>query len=155
MLYARQCAARLAFSHVAGVPRAGEPFAEALHQIVARRECGLLKLDKTEGEDCRFVSSIREGSFMRGDTALLVDDLITKADSKLEAIRVLEANGLKVSDVLVLIDREQGGKQQLAAAGYALHAAFTLAELLDFYVKHELVSVSKRDEVMSYVRSNA
>jgi orotate phosphoribosyltransferase len=57
--------------------------------------------------------------------------VVTHADSKLEAIRVLEGNGLVVRDVAVLVDREQGGPAQLAAAGYTLHAALRLSQLLD------------------------
>ena len=54
-----------------------------------------------------------EGSFEPGETTLLVDDLITRGDSKLEATVPLEAAGLEVRDILVLIDREQGGLEEV------------------------------------------
>jgi orotate phosphoribosyltransferase len=73
------------------------------------------------------------GAYTPGQSALVIDDLVTRAESKLEAIRVLEANGLRVRDVAVLVDREQGGAQELAAAGYQLHAAVTLSQLLDHW----------------------
>ncbi len=73
------------------------------------------------------------GAFTPGETVLAIDDVVSHAESKLEAIRVLEANGLVVRDVAVLIDREQGGPQQLAAAGYTLHAAVRLGQLLDHW----------------------
>ena len=72
-----------------------------------------------------------DGAFTPGETVLVLDDVVTHADSKLEAIRVLEGNGLVVRDVAVLVDREQGGPAQLAAAGYTLHAALRLSQLLD------------------------
>ena len=75
-----------------------------------------------------------EGAFERGQTVLLIDDLITKGHSKLEAIAPLEAAGLKVKDILVLVDREQGGVEELDAHGYAVHAVLTLAQILDVLV---------------------
>jgi orotate phosphoribosyltransferase len=55
----------------------------------------------------------------------LIDDLITKGQSKLEAITLLEAVGLKVKDILVLVDREQSGAEGLDAHGYTVHSAGT------------------------------
>jgi uridine monophosphate synthetase len=52
----------------------------------------------------------------------------------------LQVEGLKVTDVVVLIDREQGGEAHLQKNGLALHAAFKLSQLLDVLVKHSKVS---------------
>ncbi|MGD8902983.1 MAG: orotidine-5'-phosphate decarboxylase, partial [Anaerolineae bacterium] len=59
-----------------------------------------------------------EGEYESGDRAVVLDDLITTGGSKLAAIEPLEAAGLEVQDVVVLIDREQGGGAELAEAGY-------------------------------------
>lgn len=72
-----------------------------------------------------------EGIFTPGQRAVIIDDLVTSGGSILAAIAALEAAGLVVSDVAVLIDRQQGGREALAARGYNLHAALTLAEILD------------------------
>ena len=71
-----------------------------------------------------------EGDFQPGQRAAVIEDLVTSAGSVLTAIQTLEAAGLAVSDVVVLIDREQGGPQNLAAAGYRLHAALTLSQIV-------------------------
>ena len=55
-----------------------------------------------------------EGEYESGDRAVVLDDLITTGGSKLAAIEPLEAAGLAVRDVVVLIDREEGGRQDLA-----------------------------------------
>ena len=55
--------------------------------------------------------------------------------------------GLKVTDVVVLVDREQGGKAELARHGLALHAALTLSQVLDCLVRHGRVSDSVRADV--------
>lgn len=69
----------------------------------------------------------------RGKTAVLIDDVITQATSKLETIAILEKQGITVRDIVVLIDRKQGCREQLELKGYALHAGLTMSKLLDFY----------------------
>ncbi|MDQ7815161.1 MAG: phosphoribosyltransferase family protein [Patescibacteria group bacterium] len=155
---AAQCMSRIArdlehhFDLVAGVPRAGDPFAA---RLAVYSEVSLLKLDKHEDVDKRNISRIIEGAWMPGGSVLLVDDLITQADSKLEAIRVLEKNGLRVRDAVVLVDREQGGVTGLARFGCTLHTIFTLTELLDFYVAESRIPPEKRDKVLEYVKNNS
>lgn len=91
-----------------------------------------------------------DGAFSAGETVLVIDDLVTHADSKLEAVRVLEANGLRVRDVAVLVDREQGGTAQLAAAGYALHAATRLSQLLSYFRRTGSIDEARYAEVTAY-----
>ena len=64
---------------------------------------------------------------------VLIDDLVTNAGSKMEAVGKLTAVGLKVRDVVVLIDREAGGHKALSEAGLELHAVYTLSELIDHW----------------------
>ncbi len=85
---------------------------------------------------------------------MLVDDLITQADSKLRAIRVLQGNGLNVEEILVLVDRQQGGAAQLEKLGYQLRSVFKLDELLAFYVEEGLLPRRKAEEVLAYIRAN-
>ena len=93
-----------------------------------------------------------EGEFRPGDRAVVLDDLITTGGSKLAAIEPLEAAGLEVQDVVVLIDREQGGREELEAAGYRLHAVLRLSEMLDVLVEAGRISVEQRDEVIAFLR---
>jgi uridine monophosphate synthetase len=93
-----------------------------------------------------------DGVFTPGQKVLLVDDLITNAGSKLETISVLEDNQLIVSGVVVLVDREQGGRAELEKNGYACRAAFRLTELLEFYSKTELISRDDYRRTMDYLQ---
>jgi uridine monophosphate synthetase len=95
-----------------------------------------------------------EGVFQRGQTALLIDDIITKGHSKLEAIVPLVAAGLKVKDVLVLVDREQGGVEELDARGYAVHAVLTLAQILDMLVSAGKLAAGRCDEIKLWLMEN-
>ncbi|MEK9209350.1 MAG: phosphoribosyltransferase family protein, partial [Patescibacteria group bacterium] len=113
-----------------------------------------LKLKKEETAEGRRVGEICDGSYKKGDIVLLIDDLVTTAESKIEAIHSLEACGLKVRDVLVLIDREQGGKEELKKAGYELHAGFTLSQLVQHYRVSDRITPEKEKEVLDYLVNN-
>jgi uridine monophosphate synthetase len=92
-----------------------------------------------------------EGEFQSGERAIVLDDLITTGGSKLAAIEPLTAAGLEVHDVVVLIDREQGGREDLEAAGYQLHAVLRLGELLEMLVQAGRIGAEQRDEVAAHL----
>jgi uridine monophosphate synthetase len=95
-----------------------------------------------------------EGAFKRDQTVLLIDDLITKGHSKLEAIAPLQAAGLQVKDILVLVDREQGGVEELDAHGYAVHAVLTLTQILDVLVNAGKLAADRRDGIKLWLMEN-
>lgn len=96
-----------------------------------------------------------EGKWEQGQTAVVIDDLITSGDSLLQGVVVLEAAGLTVSDAVVLIDREQGGRQTLRSQGYNLHSALTLSNLLTVLEKEERITAQQRAEVLATLDDNA
>lgn len=71
-----------------------------------------------------------EGAFAAGQNVLVIEDLITSGASVFETITPLEHEGLKVTDIVVLIDREQGGKKNINEKGYSIDAVFTISEML-------------------------
>lgn len=89
-----------------------------------------------------------EGHFQVGQTAVVLDDLITSGDSLLEMISSLKSVGLQVRDALVLVDREQGGAQTLAEQGYQLHATLGMRHLLAILESHDRISAKKRANVL-------
>lgn len=72
-----------------------------------------------------------EGEFHEGETVVMVEDIVTRATSLLEAIPAIEQHGLIVKDAVVLLDYGKGGPEALAAAGYNLHAFMTVREVID------------------------
>jgi orotate phosphoribosyltransferase len=120
----RRLLAELEFDLLADVPIGSSPFVAILSHLT---RVPMVTPREPKGHG---TGATVEGVFTPGQTAVVVDDLVTRADSKLEAARRLESQGLHVRDIVVLLDREQGGKEQLAAAGYALHAAMPFTELL-------------------------
>ncbi|HEX9117043.1 MAG TPA: orotate phosphoribosyltransferase [Anaerolineae bacterium] len=118
----------LRFDRIAGLPYAALPIATAISlvggwpMIYPRREA------KSYGTGAEI-----EGNFVAGERVAVIDDLATTGGSKFEAIDKLAAAGLKVEDVVVLIDRQSGAAEALAGAGYHLHAVLTLTALLDHW----------------------
>ncbi|MCR4406410.1 MAG: orotidine-5'-phosphate decarboxylase [Anaerolineae bacterium] len=94
-----------------------------------------------------------EGEFVPGERAVVLDDLITTGGSKIKAITPLEEAGLQVQDIVVLIDREQGGREELAAHGYRLHAAFTLREMLNTLRVAGRITDQQYNTVMEFLAS--
>lgn len=137
----------LAFDRIAAIPYAGLPIGVAL----------ALKLDRPLIYPRREVKAhgtrrTIEGTFEPGETVLLVDDLITRGGSKLEAIAPLEEAGLTVHDVLVLIDREQGGAEDLARRGYRLHAVLRLTEVLAALRESARITPTQHEKVLAYLQ---
>jgi uridine monophosphate synthetase len=89
-----------------------------------------------------------EGVWQVGQTAVVIDDLITSGDSILEAIVALKASGLQVNEAVVLIDREQGGVATMQDHGYKLHAAMTISRVLAILEAHQRITGKDRDKVM-------
>ena len=121
---------KLEFNRLAGLPYAAIPIATSVSlqsgwpMIYPRKEV------KTYGTKAEI-----EGLFTVGEQVVVIDDLATTGGSKFEAIEKLTAAGLKVNDVVVLIDRQSGAGEALAEAGYQMHAVFTLTGLLDIWQK--------------------
>jgi uridine monophosphate synthetase len=136
----------LRFDVYADVPTAATPIVAVLSHKTRIPMISPRKDDKQHGTKRPI-----DGSFHQGEVALLIDDLITLASSKLEAISVLEENGLHVHHVVVLIDREQGGVQELKNRGYACHAAFKLRELLDVYLQTGKIGRIEYSRTTSYL----
>ena len=86
-----------------------------------------------------------------GKSVVALDDLITSAGSKIEAIGLFEAEGLVVKDVVVLLDREQGGREELEQQGIRLHAELTMTQLLERLYYTVDISNDQYDTAMEYL----
>lgn len=135
------------FDVIAGIPRAGEPFAAALGKILNRELIQLVKDESGGGR--KIVSDGSKSGTKR--VALPVDDLITGADTKFEAIDAMIEMGYSVSDLVVLVDREQGGREKLGERGIGLCAVMTFTELLDILVEAKRITPERRDEIKTYL----
>jgi len=117
---------QLQFDILAATPLAGLPLGTAVSLDMNTPLIYPRKTAKSYGTG----KSI-EGKWEVGQTAVVLDDLVTSGDSILQAIIPLKVAGLNVRDAVVLIDREQGGIQSLQKEGYRLHVVITLSRILD------------------------
>ena len=118
----------LEFDHLAALPYAALPITSVICALGGWSMIYPRKEEKDYG-----TKALVEGVFSEGQTAVVIDDLITTGGSKLEAISKLLENGLEVQDIVVLIDRSRDAGSYLQEQGYQLHAYMTLSELLDYY----------------------
>lgn len=71
-----------------------------------------------------------EGNLKRGWKVAILDDVITTAGSILTAARTVEEAGCSVARILAVVDREEGGAEQIRNAGYCFDAILTITEIL-------------------------
>ena len=70
-----------------------------------------------------------EGNFSPGDSVVVVDDVITTGGSTIQAIDAIEEAGGQIAFVMVLVDREEGGRENIEKRGYTVVPIFTRADL--------------------------
>ncbi len=136
----------LTFDRLAGVPYAALPIVTA----VALEMNVPFVYPRREAKDYG-TQAIVEGEYRAGERVVVVDDLATTGDSKLEAIHKLEVVGLQVRDIVVLIDRGQGAATALAQANYRLHAVVTLPELLEIWLRSGDINRTRYEEVKNFL----
>ncbi len=70
-----------------------------------------------------------EGIINEGDTVIFIEDVATTGGQALEAVEVLKSLGAKVPAMITVIDREEGARENVEAAGLQFHALFTKRDL--------------------------
>ncbi len=110
---------------ICGVPYAALPMATVMSFL---SEIPLImKRKEAKGYGTK---KLIEGIYKQGQSCLLVEDVITSGKSLLETIAEVEKEGLKVSDIVVVLDRQQGGKEFLEQKGYRVYTLFTMTEVV-------------------------
>ena len=137
----------LQFDRIAGLPYAGLPISTA----VSIEADWPMIYPRKEAKEYGTKADI-EGLFNPGETIAIIDDLATTGGAKVEAIQKLEGVGLKVKDIVVLIDRESGAKESLAQSGYTLHAIATLRQLLDAWRASGAITQAQFEEVQAFLK---
>jgi orotate phosphoribosyltransferase len=119
------------FERVAGIPVAGIPFAALIAYDLKKPFLYIRKGARLHGRERRI-----EGVIAPGDRILLLDDLITTGLSLKSAAKAIIAEGGLVADAVVLLDRQEGGRERLAKSGIRLQALLNITEIAN--TLHEL-----------------
>ncbi len=137
------------YDRICGVPYTALPIATAISLAHALP----MVMRRKEVKDYGTKKAI-EGEFSKGQTCLVIEDLITSGASVFETIEPLEKEGLKVTDVVVLLDREQGGKKNIEERGYHLHSILTMQQLLDVLLEAKKISAETAQQVRQFIEAN-
>jgi orotate phosphoribosyltransferase len=106
------------------------------------------KEDKSYGVTGRIAGA----DVVKGESILFFDDVVSEGLSKFEGIKSLELVGARVKNVMVVVDREEGGRENLERLGYKVHALTKVSELVDFLFQSEHISQEQRDAVLKYTK---
>lgn len=137
------------FDLICGVPYAALPMATAMSLesyiplIIKRKEA------KQHG-----TKKMIEGIFTKGQNCLLVEDVITSGKSLLETIPEIENEGINVSDIVVVLDRQQGGKELLEKQGYKVHTLFTISEVCKILQDDGLLMDDEVQRIQDFLSGN-
>ena len=89
----------------------------------------------------------------KGDNILFFDDVISEGLSKIEGIKPLQELGGNVKHLLVVVNREQGGKENLEKLGFKVNALVKISDIVNSLYKNKHISKEQASEVLSYVKS--
>lgn len=133
-----------------GVPKAALVIAQKFAKI---SQIEFLDVFEKVGANTDRKIVIREGITPKPDTKLLViDDVIAHGKSKLEALEEARRAGFYVN-MLVLIDREQGGVAQVEAEGCKVYFAMKLSDILKYYLEKNMITDKQYTDCVNYLSS--
>ena len=88
----------------------------------------------------------------KGDSILFFDDVVSEGLSKVEGIKPLQELGANVKHLLVVVNREQGGKENLEKLGFRVHALAKISEIVNSLYQNEHIPKEQADKVLGYVK---
>ncbi|KAG8432162.1 hypothetical protein GDO86_016704 [Hymenochirus boettgeri] len=149
LLYHTAGNAEVRYNSVCGVPYTALPLAT----IICSKHLLPMLIRRKEAKDYG-TKRLVEGTINPGETCLIIEDVVTSGSSVLETAEVLQREGLQVTDAIVLVDREQGGREKLAERGIRLHSVFTLSQLMDLLHTLGVVNSETVQSVRRFIQEN-
>jgi orotate phosphoribosyltransferase len=133
---------------ILGVPTAGVPFATIISQKLAKPMLYYRRERKEHG-----VRKKIEGDMQRNERIVMVDDLITTGQSVIDAANAARDQGGVINELVVLLDREQGGKENLRAQSIEPHVLFNISEAFEWLREVELIDEEHYNVIMEYMEA--
>ena len=131
---------------ILGVPTAGVPFATVVSQ-----KLGIPLIYYRQARKEHGVRKKIEGILDRNDRVLIIDDLITTGESVIESAEVVRDQGGVVNELVVLLDREQGGQQRLRSSRIEPHVLFRITDAITWLHSVGLIKDELFKTLMQYI----
>ncbi|WP_341663814.1 orotidine-5'-phosphate decarboxylase [Blattabacterium cuenoti] len=137
------------FELICGVPYAALPIATTLSLrskiplIIKRKE------NKGYGTE-RMI----EGIYKIGQNCLIIEDVITSGDSLLKTIIDLEKEGLIIKNIMSILDREQGGIENIKKIGYNIRTLFRIGEVFKILKKKSFLKEKEIHMIQFFIKNN-
>ena len=135
---------------VGGVPTSGLTYAAVVAYNLKKPLIYVRKENKTYGTEKEV-----EGVLKPGYKIALIDDLITTGGSLVKTIDTLRQKGVEVDNVIVLIDRLEGGANLLAEKGVKLNAITNIGELADLLHGMEIIDSEQYGHIKSQIKADS
>lgn len=133
---------------ICGVPYTALPIASVITVEVDKPMIMRRKEAKNYG-----TKKLLEGVYECGDKCVIIEDVVTSGSSILEVVRDLKAEGLEVSEALVIMDREQGGRDNLEKSGIKMKSLYTLSQLMNYLFEAEKITAETVKNVSEYLNN--
>lgn len=95
-----------------------------------------------------------EGQFKPNQRCVIIEDVVTSGSSILETEADLRKEGLLVDQAVIILDREQGGLENLRKRGIEVAALITMSKLMNILLKAGLVTAAISEQVKEYLKSS-
>lgn len=134
-----------------GIPEAGVVLGQAYADITRNKYVPILAKISLDNNQRRIVAAVQAPPASGYPKSLMiVDDLITEGNSKLEAIQAAESLGYFVTGVSILIDRQQGGKRFLDKIGYKVYTAMTFMQAVGYFRDTKKITEQQFQQAVHY-----
>uniref|UniRef100_A0A0K0EML6 Uridine 5'-monophosphate synthase n=1 Tax=Strongyloides stercoralis TaxID=6248 RepID=A0A0K0EML6_STRER len=133
---------KLQFDYIVGVPYAALPLAT----LVCDR-LGIPMLMRRKEAKSYGTKKLIEGEYKVGGRCLIVEDVVVAGESIADTVDVLNNEGLECSNAITVLDRMQGGAENLHKKNINLTSVLTLEYLLDYMISKNLIDESKKKNI--------
>ncbi|MBR73866.1 MAG: hypothetical protein CL872_02870 [Dehalococcoidaceae bacterium] len=138
------------FDIIAGVPVGGLILATALGLEKGQSTIYVRKNINSNVEDVQQI----EGSYLPGQTVLIIDDLATGGHSIKNCVETLRYNGLYVKNAITLIDRAEGSEKLLQSHGIKMHSILNLETIAVYLKETQKVTSKEYDQLKAYIEKS-
>lgn len=140
---------KIEFDLICGVPYGAISLATGVSLKTDKPMIFKRKESKSHG-----TKKIIEGIYNSDDRCLIIDDVITSGISIIETVESLRSNNLQANDAVVLLDREQGGHENVKNNNIKLHSIFRTKEILNILYNKNKIDKETFDKTNEFLEAN-